>query len=706
MASGNTDSLTENIKEQFLQCKICLDQLKEPKSLPCLHTFCKTCLDNHLDYHIESLQFHCPVCRGVIFIPRDGVDGFPDSFFVSNLTDIVQQSEDADDRIEGEERRGDRRVQSDGEESLGGWCGICRFTDTHETSSVLCVECKIELCVQHSQEHSENQLTSAHTQLKVTNRDHLENTRKNYCRVHKSELVKYYCQTCNSPICMPCTFLDHKGHNTKELREVVYTFNTNLKKLVQESEDNLIQLNSSNAYLTEIVNYMLLRKNDAKQDIKRCVMEIIDHVKDQELSLLSEVDKAYNITPVMQDRQEIQVILDDLESAHSFAETLLSEDTSPISQVVNYTDATHTLQHTLQRTIPDVSQYEETLQNYSVFYPGNIDISLGSLLRRNNQSSITVDTLRHILPSTKALYSTTIRQGEDEQVVAITQSNDNIIVLLETPNQNTNKVKVYKSTGTLYSDFGTEDELPGPTDVAVTVDKCIAICDCQLYCVKVFTIEGVIKGYFGDSALFSVPLSITVDHLGNYLVYDEGHKSLIFFKSTGEFSKQITTPEARKVHDIQCNNNKLYMYDQSNQAISVYNYNKTNINFITRISAKGSTEHEGTTVRPIQEVNEEEESREDQLVSFVDCAGIATDRYGTLYIADTKTGRVHCLNSRGELSSIRFTGKAMYRPSSLAVTHSGIIAVLQQEGNPLVTKEQEDTIPNVINLYRIVQVDS
>ena len=40
------------------------------------------------------------------------------------------------------------------------------------------------------------------------------------CRVHKGEVIKFYCETCNSAICLPCTFLDHKGHEIVEIKAV------------------------------------------------------------------------------------------------------------------------------------------------------------------------------------------------------------------------------------------------------------------------------------------------------------------------------------------------------------------------------------------------------------------------------------------------------------------------------------------------------
>ena len=50
-----------------LECTICLEQYKEPKVLPCLHSFCKTCLEGLLPIK-EGLSWRvdCPSCRSSV----------------------------------------------------------------------------------------------------------------------------------------------------------------------------------------------------------------------------------------------------------------------------------------------------------------------------------------------------------------------------------------------------------------------------------------------------------------------------------------------------------------------------------------------------------------------------------------------------------------------------------------------------------------
>ncbi|KAJ8313986.1 hypothetical protein KUTeg_008547 [Tegillarca granosa] len=63
--------------EEFLKCPICLEFYVDPKRLPCLHTFCRSCLQTFITSSMKGessesktkVDFDCPVCRTMITIP-------------------------------------------------------------------------------------------------------------------------------------------------------------------------------------------------------------------------------------------------------------------------------------------------------------------------------------------------------------------------------------------------------------------------------------------------------------------------------------------------------------------------------------------------------------------------------------------------------------------------------------------------------------
>ena len=41
-------SLAQKLHDEFLVCKICLEDYRSPKCLDCMHTFCEQCIENHV----------------------------------------------------------------------------------------------------------------------------------------------------------------------------------------------------------------------------------------------------------------------------------------------------------------------------------------------------------------------------------------------------------------------------------------------------------------------------------------------------------------------------------------------------------------------------------------------------------------------------------------------------------------------------------
>ena len=57
-ATSLADSLGKH-----LECAVCLEQYTEPKVLPCLHSFCKRCLQGLLTEKGAVFKINCPTCR-------------------------------------------------------------------------------------------------------------------------------------------------------------------------------------------------------------------------------------------------------------------------------------------------------------------------------------------------------------------------------------------------------------------------------------------------------------------------------------------------------------------------------------------------------------------------------------------------------------------------------------------------------------------
>ena len=68
-----------------LTCAVCLDRYTEPKTLPCLHIYCKKCLDELVQL---SGELRCPSCRKPTRLSERGTSGLPTAFYINSLLEI------------------------------------------------------------------------------------------------------------------------------------------------------------------------------------------------------------------------------------------------------------------------------------------------------------------------------------------------------------------------------------------------------------------------------------------------------------------------------------------------------------------------------------------------------------------------------------------------------------------------------------------
>lgn len=81
--------------EQMLTCAICLDKFKNPRLLPCQHSFCgDACMEGLVDY--ARRQIKCPECRAEHRIPYQGVSSLPSNVTLIRFLELHS-------RITGEE---------------------------------------------------------------------------------------------------------------------------------------------------------------------------------------------------------------------------------------------------------------------------------------------------------------------------------------------------------------------------------------------------------------------------------------------------------------------------------------------------------------------------------------------------------------------------------------------------------------------------
>ncbi|XP_033728684.1 tripartite motif-containing protein 72-like [Pecten maximus] len=87
--------------EDQITCTICFEIFKEPKALPCLHTFCKRCISKFIterkNQHGDTKGYMCPICRRPVAVPthirknpETWADQLENNHVVSTMIDAYQ----------------------------------------------------------------------------------------------------------------------------------------------------------------------------------------------------------------------------------------------------------------------------------------------------------------------------------------------------------------------------------------------------------------------------------------------------------------------------------------------------------------------------------------------------------------------------------------------------------------------------------------
>lgn len=190
----------EKLSEHLLKCQICLETYKSPKVLPCLHTFCLQCLTKLC--RPEERIIICPTCRCESQIPKDGVAAFSSNFFINNMLDFLYVAQSSSKPVS------------------------CTNCDDRNTATSRCIECMEFLCQACVAAHHRTKLTKDHEVLALEELHGLKQEvqekmhRPLLCGVHDTDILKYFCETCDEPVCRECLIIDHREHRYGYLKDV------------------------------------------------------------------------------------------------------------------------------------------------------------------------------------------------------------------------------------------------------------------------------------------------------------------------------------------------------------------------------------------------------------------------------------------------------------------------------------------------------
>ena len=189
-----------------LKCGICLELFQDPRSLPCLHTFCRECIQRSLNETDHSLK--CPVCRAKHEVNEEGAGLLPVNQYA--LQELQQRREDSDGQ--------QAECKSCGEQApVVAWCEDC--------DAMICQQClsqhKKLLIFRDHLTKPFKKFKNANESIAIENGDSTDPASEKQvmfskCPTHGNERLKFLCTICSELVCSDCLLLgSHREHSNR-----------------------------------------------------------------------------------------------------------------------------------------------------------------------------------------------------------------------------------------------------------------------------------------------------------------------------------------------------------------------------------------------------------------------------------------------------------------------------------------------------------
>lgn len=259
-----SDSVDRDNDHADLHCLQCRDPVPEPKLLTCFHTFCNPCL--------EKNKLGCPRCQS------ESIEGI-----INNLLFI------SDDPFTQAVR-----------------CTGCK---TKKLDAVArCVDCANYLCSNCVMAHQFMHCFEGHRVLNlpevkeepkngvITNGTATNGEKSMICPRHKSELLKYYCRTCATPICKECASLEHPTglHECEHITDAAPKQLEAITHAVQEAKAKATDIRNVLKNVEHVSSRLQVQYHKAQNEINDTFLFYRSMLDERKQELLKELESVFS----------------------------------------------------------------------------------------------------------------------------------------------------------------------------------------------------------------------------------------------------------------------------------------------------------------------------------------------------------------------------------------------------------------------------
>ncbi|KAJ8033112.1 E3 ubiquitin-protein ligase TRIM56 [Holothuria leucospilota] len=290
--------ILSKLDEEILLCSICLDTLKEPKVLGCLHRYCKKCLTKVIANVPDAETFKCPTCRQEYDVPDGGIEGIKGDFLLEAVLETRKLEKDLKEK---------QREQ------------ICSSCGKQSTMVAICPDCGGFICEVCHSGHQLMKVFSSHCHL-VTLED-IESGKVSFnaqgittirkapkCSIHEDMVLHINCQTCEKLICPVCAPIHHGGHKLEEVSSAAERVKNTVQVLAEKTVLSGTTLEEKVRDMQNIRQEKLKQISEIMDEIKQTVRIEEENVTSMEKILLKELEEKRK-SVIEQSQQNLEDIL-------------------------------------------------------------------------------------------------------------------------------------------------------------------------------------------------------------------------------------------------------------------------------------------------------------------------------------------------------------------------------------------------------------
>ena len=290
-------------------CSVCLREKTDARLLPCLHSFCRRCIDEQA-LSVDSKQvLRCPVCRAECSLPESGASGL--------LRDVtVCRNETLD-------------------------CRVCREEGGDGSAKAWCVNCQEALCKEHVWSHVESSPGPHNVQPLRPSESGKTKTgcqrSAALCTQHAQPLM-FFCVQCDVAICGHCTAIGHhKLHQPVLLVEEALAQKKEaiLDKATKLQQHFLPRLQRCTLNTNAVKTQLGTETDRVRDQIETARQQAVDTIEAYAAQLLQNVDDIEMQRTKLLDSQlsELKSLTEGVATAVRFSKELGKSSSSPEEMV-------------------------------------------------------------------------------------------------------------------------------------------------------------------------------------------------------------------------------------------------------------------------------------------------------------------------------------------------------------------------------------